>query len=222
VAWIPLLYVWKNRENQKDVFLFGWNAFLWWNLISTYWVCNTALVAGIVAIGLNSLLMSTVFWIASLLSTKVRSGYHFLLFASSWISFEYVHYFWDIQWPWLTLGNSLASFPPLAQWYAVTGVFGGSLWILALNWLGWTWICRITEGGRSGLKRLIPVFLLFLLPIGISLLMLNSKIGSSIPEVEVAVIQPNYEPHYEKFTVSEREVVDRVLSLSEEIVTSPS
>ena len=67
-------------------------------------------------------------------------------FVAYFIAFEYLHLDWDLTWPWLTLGNVFAKNIDWVQWYEYTGVFGGSLWILVLNALFFSWI-KIGENG---------------------------------------------------------------------------
>src|SRR6187455_2534259 len=51
-AWIPLLAVETGIYQHKDkiqpgkVFLYSYHAFVLWNIIATFWVTNTALIAG--------------------------------------------------------------------------------------------------------------------------------------------------------------------------------
>ena len=62
-----------------------------------------------------------------------KEGYAALLIY--WIGFEYFHYDWESSWPWLSLGNVFSITPSWIQWYSVTGVLGGSLWVLIVNLL---------------------------------------------------------------------------------------
>ena len=52
---------------------------------------------------------------------------------SLWLGFEFLHHRWEIEWPWLCLGNSLAGLHQIIQWYSYTGILGGSLWIFLAN-----------------------------------------------------------------------------------------
>jgi apolipoprotein N-acyltransferase len=49
------------------------------------------------------------------------------------MGYEHFHLSWDLAWPWLNLGNALATAPKLIQWYEFTGVRGGTLWIILGN-----------------------------------------------------------------------------------------
>jgi apolipoprotein N-acyltransferase len=46
------------------------------------------------------------------------------------MGYEHFHLSWDLAWPWLNLGNALATAPQLIQWYEFIGVRGGTLWII--------------------------------------------------------------------------------------------
>ncbi|MEL6867369.1 MAG: hypothetical protein AAFP19_23300, partial [Bacteroidota bacterium] len=143
VGFIPLLLVEQEISKKYPgissalVFRYAYNSFIIWNLFTTFWVVNTALVAGIVAITVNAFLMSLPFYAYHLCKKMLNERLSLLAFIVFWISFEYGHMQWEISWPWLTLGNGFASFPSWVQWYEVTGVFGGTLWILLANLLIW-------------------------------------------------------------------------------------
>ena len=108
-----------------------------------------------------------------------------------------------MSWPWLTLGNSFAEYPSWIQWYEFTGAFGGSLWILGLNVLlfqAWKTYQKESRFDRPSLLRIAG---LVVVPIALSLVMYftHQEKGESI---RVVVVQPNYEPHYQKFAVIEQ------------------
>ncbi|MBK9012586.1 MAG: hypothetical protein IPM82_00005, partial [Saprospiraceae bacterium] len=146
IAWVPLLIVEYEISKEKQAALessipqtpkpsllpYAYHTFVLWNILVTWWVGNTAFIAGIVAIWLNSWFMFVPFvffhWTKRYLP---KTGY--LAFVAYWISFELLHLNWEISWSWLTLGNAFAQFPQAVQWYEYTGVFGGTLWVLATN-----------------------------------------------------------------------------------------
>ena len=190
---------------------YAYQAFIFWNILTTYWVTNTALVAGIFAIGTNALLMCVPFVLFHHTKKSMpKLGY--AAFITYWIGFEFIHLNWEMTWPWLTLGNSFAEVPSWVQWYEYTGVFGGSLWILLVNVLLFKAWQNYKEGQLSVKDWGYPTALI-VIPIGISLGMYFSYEETGRP-VEVVVVQPNYEPHYEKFDIPERLQVERFLELA--------
>ena len=202
----------------KKVFLHSYNAFLFWNILSTWWVANTALAAGIVAMALNSLFMATVF-MAYHYSRRVMPRLAFLLLMAYWMAFEYLHLNWEITWPWLTLGNGLAQFPALVQWYEFSGVFGGSLWILLGNFLVLkAWKAR-TERQKL-LGQILRLAAWLIIPATISLWQYFTFFEEGKNTATVAIVQPNYEAHYEKFDIPEDIQIDRFLELSASVVDS--
>ncbi len=77
--------------------------------------------------------MSLVFWLAHLARRSFKGTAGYLAYVVFWISFEYAHYHWDIEWPWLTLGNGFGNNITIVQWYEFTGAFGGTLWVWVAN-----------------------------------------------------------------------------------------
>ncbi|MGB4848495.1 MAG: apolipoprotein N-acyltransferase [Saprospiraceae bacterium] len=222
-AWIPLLAVEngifqkKDKPSPRQIYFYVFHAFILWNIIATFWVTNTAFIAGIIANFLNAFLMTTVVVIIHVIGRRLPVKWFFVIFISFWISFEYIHHHWDLLWPWLTLGNALAEYPWAVQWYEYTGTFGGSLWILLLNVAGYSMIQRWL---RAKPLRVGMYVGLFFVPILFSLVLwYATKPGDARP-VSVTVVQPNFEPHYEKFTIPERVQLKRFLELSRQSVDS--
>lgn len=207
VAWIPLLWLQEEmkEESSWQVFKHAYHAFMVWNILTTYWVTNAAFIAGLFAISVNSLLMAIPF----VLFHQTRKSLpllSYLIFIAYWLTFEYVHLNWELSWPWLTLGNAFAQFPSWVQWYEFTGVFGGSLWILLVN--VWLFRRRFWQAGAT-----------LALPLAASLLMYFNYEEKGGAPVEVVVVQPNYESHYEKFDVPERDQLARFLALADSMLT---
>ena len=225
VGFVPLLWI-EHRISEEygmarwQVFKFGMAAFITWNILTTYWVTNTLFMAGFLAIIPNSLLMS-IPWVLFHF-TKVRLGPRigYSAFISYWMVFELAHLnLEDISWPWLMLGNSFARYPEIVQWYEITGAFGGSLWILVLNvllfFLYRDWTLEVGKG-LGWRKSLLPIIILVIPVIASSIRYHTYEDKGEL--AEVVVVQPNYEPHFEKFTVRQKVQVDHFIELSGKLV----
>ena len=138
-AFIPLLYLDHYFIEKKDEFrsvsYFGhaFQAVLIWNVVTTFWIANATLAGALMAFIINSFAMALVLWMAHVARRNYRTNLGYFALIVFWISLEYIHYHWDIEWPWLHLGNGFANNVKLVQWYEYTGVFGGTLWILLMN-----------------------------------------------------------------------------------------
>ena len=141
-----------------------------------------------------------------------------------WLAFEFVHLRWEISWPWLTLGNAFSSVFPIVQWYQYTGVHGGTIWIFAINLL----LFQIFE--KSGLNygslreslrlskvRALVTLALLIIPIAVSLVLYYRPAVPYTQSIEVAVVQPNFEPHFEKFEVDDATQFRRFFNLTASI-----
>ena len=220
-ALIPLLLVENEiRESgplyKKEYFRLLYHSFILWNIISTYWVANSNLMAGIFAVVVNSWLMCLP-WLLFHRTAKRMPRLAYPSLITYWLVLEYMHLRWDLAWPWLNLGNGFASFPSLVQWYEYTGTFGGTLWILGVNGLlAMVWIQRNKKQAISWKQVAAPIALIGL-PIIASLVIYSnySLDNPSAKQQEVLVLQPNFEPHYQKEAVSESDQLERFLQLAE-------
>lgn len=221
VGFIPLLLLESDLSGtpkaRRALWGYTYHAFAVWNIITTYWVANSALLAGMFAIFVNAFLM-TLPLLAYQATKKVLPKWGDWAFAVYWISFELLHYHWDLAWPWLTLGNGFAAWPSLIQWYEYTGVFGGTAWILIMNLLLWKAWQQYQQQQSFPKPVLYRAAALVVLPVVISLAIFYTYKEEPHP-IEVVVIQPNYEPHYEKFDVAEREQVQQFLLLTKNKLT---
>lgn len=215
---VPLLMVENELSKSGEektgwkVFRYAFNTFLVFNILTTWWVSNAALAPGVFANVANSLLMSTAFWMFHQTKKYVpKFGYVSLI--AYWICFEYMHLNWDLSWPWLNFGNSFAQVPWWVQWYEFTGTFGGTLLILWVNILIFKIIDKYNSGELVPRSDILSLIGLIIVPLVVSLGMYLSYEEKGEP-VNVVAIQPNYEPHFEKFTVAEKKQVEHFLELS--------
>jgi len=201
VAWVPLLLLEeevRHHANPYATFNYAFVSFLLWNILGTWWITQAQFVGAILIILTNSLLQALVFWLASRIRTilKIPLLFPFLLI---WMGFEHFHLSWDLTWPWLNLGNALATAPELIQWYEFTGVRGGTLWIILTNFALW----RVYDTYRKkGPGSIVPVgattLMLLLIPIFGSYLIFQN-FEEEGETVNIALIQPNLDPYTEKF-----------------------
>ena len=213
IAWIPLLALEKriiqDNKPSKKLFLPVYFAFFIYNLGTTWWIWNADKSGAVLAILANSLLMTLAFQFYHLLHKKLGSNWQLVTFVSTWLCFEYLHFHWELSWPWLTIGNVFAVNPSLVQWYSFTGVLGGSLWILLVTVL----LFRIATNTSTNKKRLAVVFgTVLFVPLITSLTIYFTK-QTSGTTYHVCVIQPNIDPYTEKFSGSDSEQFNKIISL---------
>lgn len=203
-AFVPLFWLerifYEKGMTQRWFLFYTFNFFLIWNLGTTFWIANTAFLPGIVGMGINALLMTAVVWWISWIHKRLNVDWYFaIVFVAAWLSFEFIHLRWELSWPWLNIGNALARWPVVAQWYEFTGVLGGSMWVLIVNYLFFLVIKKNGFNRRMVKKREFLYWGLWVvLPVLLSVILYFTTPVSG-PEVNAVVINPNIEPHYEKF-----------------------
>lgn len=213
IAWIPLLMLELTYENRRSYVLFlqAYLAFLVYNIGTTWWIYYADESGAYMAFICNSLLMAIVFYIFHRLNKKLGRKWTFPLLASVWIGFEFFHFNWEVSWPWLTLGNTFARVPEIVQWYSITGVMGGSLWILAVNYF----LFRQLNGprGKSPFGPFRIALLLLTAPILVSVIIYATYSETKKP-FQIVLLQPNVDPYFEKFNNSDGDQLDKMMQLA--------
>ena len=220
IAFVPLLYL----QEKGYSFWISALTFLIWNALTTWWVWKTTAMGTIAMIALNSLFMTCVFWAYNFVKTRVydnKKGYYILIIFV--LAFEYLHLHWQLNWPWLNLGNVFSHYHTWVQWYSVTGIAGGTIWVLLANILVYKFLLSSFRPQRSEVEKsstfyaIILICVLFI-PLIISKIQYHNynERGS---DVEIVVIQPNLDPYSEEFSLSPREILDRNLSVATPLVT---
>ena len=226
VAFIPLLFAEYNLRMQKASFLklkiwgLSYLSFFIWNLVTTYWLYFSTPFGGTFAVLVNSLLISVVFLIFHIVAKRVDFKASATFFISIWMSFEYLHLNWEFSWPWLNLGNAFSEYPQWIQWYEYTGTFGGTLWVLLLNFgiLKMLLLYRQFREKDILFRGMLRNGLLILLPLLVSYLIFwNYKVGSET--LEAVVLQPNVNPYTEKYNTTDTRIGELLNKLAEEAIT---
>lgn len=225
VAWVPLLIVedniFRNRYRSSKLFIHSYLTFLVYNVGATWWIWNASAGGAIFAFVLNSLLMALVFQAVHITKKHVGIKEGIAAFVLFWVGFEYLHYYWELSWPWLNLGNVFATTPEWVQWYSFSGVLAGTAWVLIVNMLAFlvvknVFIKRKEWKSQKGLLTLFSSVIIF--PISFSLIQYYTYEEKGTPS-EVVVTQPNVDPYNEKFTGSVNDQLDKICDLADKLVS---
>ena len=222
IAFLPLLYLdhffVERKAEYKSVSIWGhaFLAFFIWNILTSWWIVHATAEGAIMAIVTNSFLMSLVFWLAHIARRNFKSNLGYIAMVVFWISFEFFHFHWDIEWPWLTLGNGFANNIRIVQWYEYTGYLGGTFWVLVMNILifkmGLNWLKKLPF--RESVYLFSAFVFLIIVPVGYSFLRYYSYVETENPK-NIVVVQPNIDPYSEKYDAqAEKEKLEKFLSLA--------
>jgi apolipoprotein N-acyltransferase len=224
VSWVPLLLVereisLRNYRSSK-LLLHAYIAFLTYNIGTTWWIWFASPGGVIMAVTLNSLLMSLAFFLFHYTKKILGSKIGYFSFFIYWMGFEYIHHYWELSWPWLTVGNSFSIFPELVQWYSVTGITGGTLWVLLVNFFVFKVIENVFFKQANWKKQRLligGILSLIIVPALLSLALYSNYTEKKNP-LEVVVLQPNIDPYNEKFVSSMKGQLDKLFALADKTV----
>ena len=163
IAFVPLIFLQdykttSQQDNKKDnIFLFSFLTFLVWNSLTTWWVWNSTPAGSIAMILLNSTFMATTFWLYHFTRKKIfhNKGGFFLLILF-FLAFENLHLTWQLNWPWLNIGNVFSHNHTWVQWYEFTGTAGGTIWVLLANILAYKVLKRLQDYKTTRPQDLTP------------------------------------------------------------------
>lgn len=205
---VPLLCMERiaSQLGRKRIWIYHYSAFVLWNTITTFWVCNATVGGGIFAILANSLQMSVIFGLFRVSKKKFSGSLPYIFLATAWIAWERFYFDAEISWPWLVLGNSFARTTWAIQWYEITGALGGSLWIWACNLGLFGLLASLSDGSffcwnrKAQAASLTGYAAILVIPF-IASGFIGKEYRDSIDEGEklpVVIVQPNIDP-YHKF-----------------------
>ena len=223
---VPLLCMERIADltGRKRIWIYHYSAFVLWNAITTFWVCNATVGGGIFAVLANSLQMSLVFGLFRLSKRKFSGTLPYIFLAVTWIAWERFYFDAEISWPWLVLGNSFARTTWAVQWYEITGTLGGSLWIWACNLSIFGMLVSASDGriwgwnNKAKIASLIGIVTLFAAPV-----IASGIIGSRYQDcmeaenqLEVLIVQPNIDPYNKFQAMTQTQQNGILLSMAEE------
>lgn len=208
LAWfgfVPVLYAFKDATPGR-AFLSGLAFGFLFSLFTLFWIVLLQIEANIkllIILGLivMYLYIGLYFGIAMLAGRKI--GIWSLPLAI--VGLEYIRGIGEIGFPWLSFGYSQARYPLFIQQAAVYGVYGVSLWLVALN-------VGIYEAlSRRTLKHALLAAVIFIAPL---------IYGAARPDpprariARVGIVQPNIDPNLKFSREMRLTTFERLIELS--------
>lgn len=219
-GWAGWLYKRKTISRYAQIFRYAYLTFLIWNVGGCYWIMLTALgvsspaekitalTAGLVANLINPFLMTIPVYLFARLRRASTAFIFSLGFVAFWVTFEWLHFNWELSWSWLTLGHSQTFHPGWIQYAEFTGTLGISLHILLINVLVYQMIrsAQVSKYKRYAFAGTIVLLLVF--PLIITPFILNPDRDTFQPKgtLNVRLLQPNIDP-YDKFSGTARDQI---------------
>lgn len=229
IAFIPMLmmedrlYSERKTRGSRGIFGIAFLGFLLWNIGTTYFILYirepdatamqefiARLVGGGLTYVLNACFMAIVWWLFHRTRRSLGGSAGYASLILYWLSFEYVHMHWSINWPWLNLGQVFAEQTWAVQWYEYTGVPGGTLWVLLANILLFHLFKAATAKQPLRISTAIISSGVIAIPLLLSIYIGKTTVAQG-EEVEVVCVQPNLDPYSEKF------VIDPIIQLRDMI-----
>lgn len=199
-------------DSARQTAYYSYAGFLFWNLITTYWLMMASTIAGVAANLANSVLMTIPMAIAYYIHKKNRNPFLIAVAqASAWVGYEFLHHHWDLSWPWLVVGNAWSNQVSLIQYISITGYMGISFWVVLTASLAYqTYLHR---------NRTLAILCsaIFLIPPTLSLLTfaISDPYSGGQKVITVTVAQPNHDSYQNYGGMSgNEEVLDSLFAVT--------
>lgn len=206
-AFVPLLWV-VDREPKF------WRAMRWalvtlaaWSLATTWWIA--AVPGGWTGAVLSPLIQAVLFgavFAMFLLVRKVSAAAGWAALTAGWIAAEWLYSVGEVSFPWLTLGNGFGRDVWAVQWYAVTGVWGGTLWVWLCNILIFNVLKKHTRWWWAAGAVMIPLLT--------SLIIYNVYTPPTGAPEKVALVQPNIFPFDKYGAMTPEQQMQKMIGLA--------
>ncbi|MCF8363435.1 MAG: hypothetical protein K9G70_12525 [Prolixibacteraceae bacterium] len=131
-----LLYFYDQLDKRIHKILFVVTSISLWHFIVLFWMNHdmATTIWDTIIIIIFSIVALLFFLLTYILAYKILKKWRFLIFTIIWLSYEIMLVEWDIPFQMLSLGTVLGGKPSLIQWYSITGIMGGTLWVLFVNY----------------------------------------------------------------------------------------
>jgi apolipoprotein N-acyltransferase len=186
-----LLYFHDQLNKRIHKIMFVVTSISLWHFIVLFWLYydnDKAVTIWDITIIIFFLISVLLFFLfAFTIFHKTIRKLRFFIFIIFWIIYEIMLVEWDIPFQMLSLGTVLGGKPSLIQWYSVTGVMGGTLWVLLVNYF----VLRYMKTYRkSDLRYMLYVFII---PFLVSLTMLFIDRGTNRKTANVIAVNLKFE-----------------------------
>jgi len=231
-GFVPMLVAMENiiqstaTKKGKKIFGITFLGFFIWNTLCIYWVYNSLKTIGpVVAVpitlipyALGPLLMSSACWLYYRFRLATNRTFGLFALVCFWIAYEYLHQTWDLNFPWMTLGNGFAVNHQWIQWYEYTGVYGGTIWIWVLNILIFLIYRGLSEAQTKPmlLKLMSALVAVLILPLSFSLYRYYNY-SEQFDPADIVVAQPNIDPYAKEGDIPPMQQIQTLEHLSDSL-----
>lgn len=216
-AFMLLLRLADRSDSYKQVAYYSYAGFVFWNLLTTYWLMIASGIAGVAAILANSVLMTIPLCLMRFFDKKLDKPVLIsLLQAAAWVSYEFLHHHWDLAWPWLAIGNAWSDQIGIIQYISITGHLGITFWVVFTAALAYQ-----TMRYRTKPLAVTTIASLLMLP-SLSLIWfaIDTPELATDKTTNVLVVQPNHDSYLDFGGMSGTgEVLDSLFSITTRFIS---
>jgi apolipoprotein N-acyltransferase len=213
------IYRRKTQYSVNAFFTYTLPGFVIFSILTLGWIREASMIAAVCVIMGMTFLMAFTVWMVHLIRLRSGNFWGITALVSFWLAFEYLCLNVDIITPWINLGNGLAKDILFIQWYDITGVAGGTLWIVLSNLLLSAFIIKSMDSLKRTWLYLVIWGLLIIIPSLLSISEYYHKEKTEAKPFEVVIVQPDFDPYKEKFSIPFKVQLEAAIKMAGTAVT---
>ncbi len=229
VAFVPFFMLYEEHAGFGRGIRTAYAVFFVMNLLTVYWAGGFThgrdvylMIAGALLLVAHPLFFCVP--IAGFIALRKAFGHRsaVIAFPLLWVAFEYAHSLTELSFPWLMLANTQSYAPESIRFIAVTGAYGASFWILAVNILLYFAATESTSG-----RQFRPTSRATLLALAAAMLFVLPRFlpapggaaedaGGNRESLSIAIVQPNIDP-FEKWENAPDSSIHKMIGMTRDV-----
>ena len=206
ISLVPLLLLIERTGSLRKLFTYSYLSFFVASCVSLYWVGGFThakdpylMMAGAFVLCWQPVVYSLVVLSYRFVRTSLGRGIALAALPFLWVTLEWLYALGEFAFPWLTLGNTQTYQLSKIQFAEITGVYGISLWVVAINVLFFLLALRLLTDGERYVRHAMTfglgILALYVMPDFYSA-GINEAAFSIVPSrsMTVGIVQPNIDP----------------------------
>ncbi len=203
-----------QSKSPNDGFRLGYLLGLVWGAMTLFWIASSTVPGAILAIAINAIHYAIVWWIFTHFNRK-SENLALVSLPFIWVGMEYLRFFADIRFNWMTIANTQTYYLPFIQIVEITGMLGMSFILLVITILIYSFYRVIDYRRWIYLTSVIAIVAVLFIYGNHRIHEINNK---SYSIIRAGLFQPNVDP-YEKWNPEfQQEAFDMLLDASHKMV----
>lgn len=229
LAFIPVFYLIQsppqsyNERLQAGILLVL--GMFFYAYFTIYWIRSVNFISHLILSLIAAVQFSMPLALTMIARTRMNNHVALgsILFASTWLLIEVLHDLNILGFPYFNIGQVLAAYPDLIQWYSLTGSVFGILWIFLVNYALFTTVRLFANKNFSNHSIFLGVFpsvAIILIPIFCSIIIRERTKPEPGDDFRILAVHTAADVYEYKYEVTPKVLLNDYINLTKQYLDS--